>query len=99
MAAYFVTRHKGAIEWALRKGVDARLVAHLDPEEIGPGDLVLGPLPVHLVAEVNRRGGRYFHIEMAVPEEARGRELSADDMERFGARLVEFRAERVGEAQ
>jgi CRISPR-associated protein Csx16 len=99
MAAYFVTRHAGAVEWARRKGIDAELVAHFDVRCVCDGDLVLGPLPVHLVAEVNDRGGHYFHIEMDLPSEARGQELSADDMERFGARLVEFRVFRVEEGR
>ena len=87
----FVTRHAGAREWAERQGIIVdEMVEHLDPETINPGDLVIGTLPVHLVAEICRRGGRYKHLSMNIPPEHRGRELSADDMEKFGARLEEF---------
>ena len=94
----FVTRHGGAREWAARQGLRVdEFLAHLDPRSINPGDLVIGTLPVHLVAAICRRGGRYKHLAMEVPAEARGRELSADDMERYGARLEEFRVTRPEE--
>lgn len=89
--AFLVTRHAGALEWARRQGIDAEAVAHLDPKEIRPGDTVLGTLPVHLVAEVCAQGGRYLHLVLDLPPEARGRDLTADDMERYGAHLQEFR--------
>ena len=95
MANYFVTRHQGAREWALRQGFVAKLVTHLELGMIAPGDVVLGTLPVNLAAEVNARGARYLHLALDLPHAARGAELTADDMERYAARLVEYRAERV----
>jgi CRISPR-associated protein Csx16 len=97
MTAYFVTRHPGAEQWARRLKIDAVRVDHLDIGTIVAGDLVLGTLPIHLAAEVIRRGARYKHLEIDIPREVRGRDLSADDMERFGARLQEYRVERVAE--
>lgn len=92
MATWFITRHPGARRWAEEEGfaVD-RLAGHLDPEDIRPGDRVLGTLPVNLAAEVCARGGRYFHLSLDLPPEWRGRELGPEDMRRFGARLSEFR--------
>ncbi len=88
----FVTRHPGAVEWARRQGLEAEVVPHLNPAEIRPGDTVIGTLPVHLVAEICRRGARYLHLTLHTPPEARGRELSADDLEAFGARLQAYEA-------
>lgn len=90
MITYFVTRHKGAIEWARAQGIEATLIHHLDPDTIKTGDAVLGTLPVNIAAEVCARGGRYFHLSLNLPPEARGHELSANDMEHFGAILTEF---------
>ncbi|WP_019627863.1 CRISPR-associated protein Csx16 [Thioalkalivibrio sp. AKL10] len=89
---YFVTRHPGAVEWARRQGlaVDESL-AHLNPEILQPGDRVLGTLPVHLAAQVCERGARYLHLSLDLPAEARGRELSADELEACGVRLEEYR--------
>jgi CRISPR-associated protein Csx16 len=88
MTTYFVTRHPGAIEWAARRRmrIDHRL-AHLDPAIITPGDTVIGILPVNLAARVCERGGRYFNLSLDLPADARGRELSADELEAYGARI------------
>lgn len=97
MTTYFVTRHPGAIEWAARQGLKVdRQLHHLDVSIIEPGDTVIGILPVNLAAEVCARGGRFFNLSLTVPPEARGRELSADELERFGARIEEYRVERAG---
>lgn len=95
MATYFVTRHPGAIAWAKRQGVNATTIAHLDPFAVGSGDVVIGTLPVHVVAAIQRRGARYLHLEMDVPAEWRGRDLSADDMDCCGAKLVAYRVVRA----
>lgn len=95
MTAVFVTRHPGAREWARNQGFEIDvLVDHLDPATVRTGDQVLGSLPVNLAAEVCARGGRYFHLTLVLPAEWRGWELSAGDMERFGAKLEEFFVER-----
>ncbi len=90
---YFVTRHRGAITWASQAGVKARKITmeHFDVSIVNPGDFVIGTLPVHLAAEVNARGGHYWHLSMEIPIESRGQELSADQMRQFNARLEEFR--------
>jgi CRISPR-associated protein Csx16 len=93
---YFVTRHAGAVEWAVRQGIAVdRTVEHLDPAEVRPGDMVLGTLPVHLVAEVCARGARYLHLVLELPLESRGLELTPEEMARCRARLVEYRVERI----
>lgn len=91
MATYFVSRHPGAREWAQQEGitVDA-VIDHLDPSIIQPGDTVIGSLPVNLAAEVCERGGRYLHLTLELPFELRGKELSAEDMRRCGARVEAF---------
>ena len=90
----FISRHPGAVDWARKQGINAEVKAHLDPETVGAGDLVIGTLPVSLVADINARGARYMHLVIDIPPEARGRELTADDMEAFGARLEEYEVNR-----
>jgi CRISPR-associated protein Csx16 len=88
---WFVSRHPGAAEWARRRGIAVqRLVAHLDAGEVNRGDTVIGTLPVHLAAKVCERGARYLNLSLDLPAEARGRELDADELERYGARLEPF---------
>lgn len=95
MTAWFVSRHRGAVEWARRRGLDGVATDHLDLDTVRAGDVVIGTLPVGIAADVQARGAAFWFLELDVPAEARGRELSADEMERCGARLVEYRVERV----
>jgi len=88
---YFISRHTGAVEWARRKGIEVDYwIEHLDVTEIEKGDTVIGSLPVNLAAEICARGARYLHLSLDLPAEARGRELGAEELERFGARLQEY---------
>lgn len=96
MTTYFVSRHPGARDWAEEEGIQVDLVlAHLDPLDVAGGDTVIGSLPVNLAADVCARGARYLHLSLELPASLRGRELSADEMRALGARVVEFRVERV----
>lgn len=87
---YFVSRHAGAHAWAQRQGFDVQVVSHFDAETVESGDVVIGTLPIHLACRVCERGGRYFHLELELPASARGKELTADDMDVFGAKISEF---------
>ena len=92
MTTLFISRHPGAREWAAEEGfVVDQQVAHFDPDTIQPGDVIIGTLPVNLAARVYAHGGRYLHLSLELPLEWRGRELSAADLRRFGARLEEYR--------
>lgn len=102
MTTWFVSRHSGAIAWARSAGVKVSsggVVASLDVEQVKSGDLVIGTLPINLAAEVLRRGARYEHLAMELPSDARGQELSEEDMCRYGARLERYHIELLGQTQ
>lgn len=86
MTVWLVTRRGGAAAWVRRRQAVDRVVDHLAPAEVAAGDVVIGDLPPHRVAELQARGARFRSLE-----------LDADEMERLGARLVAYRVERVGE--
>lgn len=89
---YFITRHPGALEW-LRQQVSepATHLEHLaELGGIGPGDCVVGTLPIGLAAAVCCRGARYLHLEIELPHALRGRELSARQLDELGAALIEY---------
>lgn len=101
----FVTRHPGAIEWAHRHGIlgpktfITKTVPHLTEDiltEIDSRDTVVGILPFHLAARVCATGARFLSLDIDVPPEARGKELTADEMDRYGACLIEYKVEAVG---
>jgi len=84
-----VTRHSGARAWIERQGIVVdEVLDHLDVGRVKPGDCVVGTLPAHLAAEVCERGGEYVHLAVDLPPGLRGRELTVEDLERLGARLV-----------
>ncbi len=93
---WFVSRHPGAVEWALRQGLSWDVFrTHLDAEAVRAGDRVLGTLPPRLAADVCAAGAEYWHLEVPMRADWRGRELSADQLETAGARLVRFEVRRV----
>ena len=97
MITRFVSRHPGAADWAKRRALPIdEFVAHLDMSSVVAGDIIVGTLPVHLVAAIVARGARYVHLALDLPAEARGQELTVDDLDRSGARLTEVRCEVVG---
>lgn len=96
---WMVTRHPGALEWLQAQGLQGQCVPHLDPQQVGPGDRVIGTLPLHLVAAVCERGAHYFHLSLDLTPELRGKELTAEQLEACGARLEAFTARQCdGEA-
>jgi CRISPR-associated protein Csx16 len=96
MTTYFISRHFGAIDWAMRQGIKVDFqLAHLDVEQIQSGDVVIGSLPVNLAAEVCARNAKYIHLTLDLPYDARGVELDAAAMQRFGAKLEEYRISKV----
>jgi CRISPR-associated protein Csx16 len=78
---YFVSRHQGAIKWALPLLGDVHVVAHMDSELLGlikEGDEVYGTLPLHLVAEVCKKA-KYFNLALDVAPYQRGMELEGEE--------------------
>lgn len=91
MTTWFVSRHPGALHWMQAHGpAFDRHVPHLDPAQVQPGDTVIGTLPVNLAAQVCERGAAYWHLALELPAQARGRELSADELQALGVTLQRF---------
>ncbi len=92
MTTWFISRHPGARQWAQQQGVKAdRQIAHLDIDDIREGDTVIGTLPVNIAAKVCEKGARYIHLSLELPAHMRGRELTAEQLEQYGAKLQAYR--------
>lgn len=97
MTIYFVSRHPGALAWATEEGIIVdRVIDHIDLGAVASGDTVIGSLPVNLAAEVCARGARYLHLSLALPAGLRGHELDVEQMRACGARIEEYRIDRLG---
>jgi len=90
-----VSRHKAVPEFiaeVLPEAAGAPVYAEVDEATVR-GKTVIGNLPMNLAAIA----GRYIAVEYPAGNAPRGSEYSLDDMKRAGARLVEYRVERVRE--
>jgi CRISPR-associated protein Csx16 len=91
MTTWFVSRHPGALDWMRRHGFTFDChVPHLAIEAVCAGDTVIGSLPVNLAAEVCARGATYRHLSLEVAAADRGRELSADELEKYDVTLTTY---------
>ena len=96
MTTWLITRHPGACDWAARQNLAIdRHCTHLGALEVKAGDTVIGSLPVHLAAAVCEAGARYINLSLDLPAHARGKELTADQLIAFNARLEEYRIHRT----
>ena len=96
MTRWFVSRHPGAHDWLAAKGLPVdRQVPHLHLEDVADGDTVIGTLPMQMVAALCERGVRYVHLALDQPLDARGRELSAEELDRYGARLISYEVREI----
>lgn len=96
MALHLVSRHPGALAWLRRRfgGQPAHIHQHLGSDgAFAPGDQVAGVLPLHWAARLCRQGVRVWSIDVECPAARRGTELEADELDAWGARLVEYRVE------
>lgn len=91
-----VSRHPGAQCWLLaeaaRRGwARAEMVPHLGPLIATDVVRVAGNLSLSLAATLHRRGIQLWHLDLPLDAGSRGVELSVDDMQRRGARLLQVK--------
>jgi CRISPR-associated protein Csx16 len=81
MRRYFVSRHPGAIAWAQQQALHIdTFIPHLDPSMVRSGDVVMGTLPIPLAAEVCASKAQYLHLNLQLPYQLRGQELSVEKL-------------------
>ena len=84
----FVSRHPGAIAWIQKHHPEfgeAKVIGHATPGDI-KGNRIIGVLPVDLAS----LAGEYWHLTMRLPPEARGKELSLEEMEQYGCSIERY---------
>lgn len=88
MIDIIVTRHPALKQYLINKGIasEATLVLDHATEEDVRGKNVAGILPLHLAAVAES----IVTVELALPLEMRGKELSLEDMEKFCKGLRKF---------
>ncbi|MFA0465416.1 CRISPR-associated protein Csx16 [Vibrio breoganii] len=96
MKTYVVTRHLGALKWLESQGIKAdTYLTHLtDVSSFEFGDMVIGVLPLPIVAKLNQKGVAYFHFTLDIPLEYRGMELCEETLQKLSPRLEQFEVSR-----
>lgn len=97
MTTYFITRHLGALDWAKQNGVDfdVHLIHLNDDMPLKVGDVIIGTLPINIIAKINATGVRYIHLSLTIPSYLRGVELSVKQLDECQASLQEFEVRAV----
>ncbi len=91
MTTFFVSRHQGAIDWALQQNLAIdTFVAHLDIDQVNAGDIVIGTLPIHLAAEVCAKGANFFFLTINISFMQRGVELSTQQLTAQNCKIQPF---------
>ena len=91
MKTWVVTRHKGALDWLIEEGVAFdEHIEHLDLDFLHGGDVIIGNLPIPMVADINAKGIHYWHLAFTVPFDLRGVELSATQLRELGISLKAY---------
>lgn len=104
MRILIITRHAGLVQWLKRAGVIGEVYTHVQPDGVDltghpewcreddlRGAAVYGLLPMRLASTT----ARYFEVDMAIPAEYRGKEFSAQQMDKWGATLTEYSVRKV----
>lgn len=85
-----VSRHAGAVAWLRQRGIHGRVIEHATIEQIA-GQHIVGNLPLHLAAQT----ASVTAIEMDVPPEMRGIDLTPGQMDECGAVLRRYVVQEV----
>ena len=95
---FIITRHSGAVEWMREEYPSlfhrhTEICSHLSKshlEDLSSQDRVIGIIPIHLGEKICSKGADLVLIQVHVPPELRGEELTAQDMRRLGASLRRY---------
>lgn len=91
MTTWFVSRHPGAIDWLEQSGlVVNRIVDHIVSDEVAPGDIVYGVLPLHIISDICSKGARFFALDFELSPSQRGKDLTKSELDILNCKLQEY---------
>lgn len=86
-----VTRHPALVKYFSNIGITFdKVITHATPEDV-TGDDVYGVLPLHLASLANT----VTTIDMNLPAEMRGKELSLTDIETYFTGMSTYKVEKI----
>lgn len=92
MKNIIVTRHAGLVSWLKSHGIEGEVISHVDSHEQVMGKDIFGILPLHLAAVCDS----LTTVDMpTLPVEKRGLDISAEEMEKYGAKMSRYVVRKV----
>lgn len=86
-----VTRHPALVEYFSNMGITFdKVITHATAEDVTGND-VYGVLPLHLASLANT----VTSIDMNIPAEMRGKELSLTDIEKYLVDISTYKVEKI----
>ena len=86
-----ISRHQGLLDWLASKGITGRVIPHATSDDVR-GKNVIGNLPLHLAALADT----VTVVNLPnLPAELRGKELSAEEMDQYGASLATYKVKHL----
>lgn len=79
-----VTRHDDAVAWLRSKGYEGDVVTHMSDADVAAlpaASMVIGVLPLHLAVAVIQAGHRFVSLQLEIPADLRGKELTVEAMQ------------------
>ena len=80
-----VTRHQGLVEWLERQGIKGEVKPSVTVSDV-KGKHVIGALPAHIA----QHAMYITSVDYTCPFEKRGKDLTADDLDSYGAKLFDY---------
>ncbi len=104
---WLVSRHEATIEWVKGRCRNVeRVLDHLDEQALcdlkavsqrAPETVcVVGNLPPQLIVRVEQTGAQYVHVELNLPLELRGEEVSLQALSEYEPTLTAYAVKRIG---
>ncbi len=97
MTTYLVTRHEGTRIWVDAKAKHGqlpfaidRMLDHLDLSILKKGDVVVGTLPIRMIATLQTMGVKFWSLDLETPPAQRGKELTGMQVYRYGGRFARY---------
>ena len=90
MKVVIVSRHEATVNYLKKRFPDAEVVGHLSDPVAYKDCLIIGNLPIHMIAELLQNNNRFVLVALNVPPEMRGKELREEKLKKF-AKFIEIK--------
>ena len=78
-----VSRHEATINLLKSKYPDAEVVNHISNPAEYSNCLIIGNLPINMIADLIKNGNRFVLVALNVPPELRGKELGEEELKKY----------------